>query len=138
MLLTFALLTGECFSRILDNMDNKEFGKRLRIARIDAGYDQQKMVAEELGIERTRYLKYEHGDSMPPMNVLAQICELLNVSADYLLGLSDRPKLRQIKKPAELADLGVQQVQKASDGPLTPAEIAAIRAILALRQPPQG
>lgn len=109
----------------------------MRIARIDAGYDQQKMVAEELGIERTRYLKYEHGDSMPPMNVLAQICELLNVSADYLLQLSDRPKLRQIKKPAELADLGVEQVQKASDGPLTPAEIAAIRAILALRQPTQ-
>lgn len=110
----------------------------MRIARIDAGYDQQKMVAEELGIERTRYLKYEHGDAMPPMNVFAQICELLNVSADYLLGLSDRPKLRQTKKPADLADLGVQQVQKVSDKPLTPAEIAAIRAILALRTPPQG
>lgn len=119
-------------------MDAKEFGKRLRSARILAGYDQQKIVAEELGIERTRYLKYEHGDSMPPLNVLANICALLNVSADYLLGLSEKSQLRQIKKPAELADLGVEQVQKASGGPLTPAEIAAIRAILALRTPPQG
>lgn len=117
----------------------KEFGRRLKVARVSAGYDQQKIVADELGIDRTRYTKYEIGDNFPPLDVLANICKLLDVSADYLLGLrDDHQSLRQIKKPAELADLGVQQVQKASDGPLTPAEIAAIRAILALRQSPQG
>lgn len=112
----------------------QEFGRRLKTARVEAGYDQQKIIADELGIERTRYLKYEHGDCFPPLNVLADICKTLNVSADYLLGLKEEPRsLRKIKKPAELAGEGVEQVQKVGDEQLTPEEIAAIRMFLRLR-----
>jgi transcriptional regulator with XRE-family HTH domain len=64
-------------------------GDRLKRARLSAGYAQQKDVAEALGIERTRYLKWEHGDSQPSLDMLAKMCRLFGVSSDYLLGLED-------------------------------------------------
>lgn len=64
-------------------------GDRLKRARLSAGYAQQKDVAEALGIERTRYLKWEHGDSQPSLDMLARMCRLFGVSSDYLLGLED-------------------------------------------------
>lgn len=113
----------------------KEFGRRLKAARIAAGYDLQRIIADELGIERTRYLKYEHGDCFPPLDVLALICNTLNVSADYLLGLKEEPmNLRQIKKPAALADFNVEQVQVVGSDQLTPDEVAALRAFLRAAQ----
>ena len=112
----------------------KEMGKRIKKARLAAGYDQQKIAADELGLDRTRYTKYEIGDNYTPIEVLTRICRTFNVSADWLLGLrEDHPELRQIKKPAGLADLGVEQVQKAGADQLTPEEVAAIRMFLRLR-----
>ena len=64
-------------------------GDRLKRARLSAGFAQQKDVADALGIERTRYLKWEHGDSQPPLDMLAKMCRLFGVSSDYLLGLED-------------------------------------------------
>lgn len=113
------------------------FGDRLRTARSSGGFKSQKDMAAALGVERTRYVGWENGVNRPSIDMLVKICELLNVSADYLLGLSEVMDLHKIKKPAELADLGVEQVQKTGGDQLTPAEIKAIRAILALRTPLQ-
>lgn len=45
--------------------------------------------AEKLGLSRQTTGFYINGDRIPDIQTLQQICEKCNVSADYLLGLSD-------------------------------------------------
>ena len=69
----------------------RAFGKRLRACRIAAGYNTADSFARELGIDGWRYRKYERGESMPPFDVLEDICRLTDKSADFLLfGVSRR------------------------------------------------
>lgn len=62
---------------------------RLKRARLNAGFSSMKQVSDALGLERTRYLKWEHGDAQPPLDMFVRLCKLFGVSADYLLGLDD-------------------------------------------------
>lgn len=66
-----------------------DMGERLKRARLNAGYATMKQVSDALGLERTRYLKWEHGDAVPSLDMLVRLCRLFGVSADYLLGLAD-------------------------------------------------
>ena len=61
----------------------------MKRARLNAGYATMKQVSDALGLERTRYLKWEHGDAVPSLDMLVRLCRLFGVSADYLLGLAD-------------------------------------------------
>lgn len=70
------------------------FPKRLREARIEKGYTQEE-IADYLGFTRPTYTAYESGRRRPDNDTLAKIAKFLNVSADYLLGLSD------VKAPIE-------------------------------------
>ncbi len=49
----------------------------------------QKSVAEALNIKPQQYERYENGKNVMPITYLANICKFLNVSADYILGLTD-------------------------------------------------
>ena len=42
-------------------------------------------------MEQTQYSRYERGENEIKVNVLIEICKALNVSSDYILGLSDNP-----------------------------------------------
>jgi transcriptional regulator with XRE-family HTH domain len=48
----------------------------------------QKEIAHHLGIKQQQYARYEKGINVMPVTYLSGICEYLNVSADYILGLS--------------------------------------------------
>lgn len=48
----------------------------------------QTQLATRIGVERTMVSLYESGGSTPPSDVLAKLAAALQVSADYLLGLS--------------------------------------------------
>lgn len=63
----------------------RDFGHRLRAARITAGYDRGSDMAKELGIEPPRYRKYERGQSLPPLDILASIVAITGRSSDWLL-----------------------------------------------------
>lgn len=65
-----------------------DMGRRLRLARQNIGLT-QKDLADRVGIGSRNYSKYESGWTFPPPHVLARLCESLDVSSDYLLGLSD-------------------------------------------------
>lgn len=52
----------------------------------------QKEIAEMLGTSQTMYSRYERGANEMPIRVLLILCHYYDVSADYLLGLSDRKK----------------------------------------------
>jgi transcriptional regulator with XRE-family HTH domain len=63
---------------------------RLQSVRVKRGYTQESL-AEELGIEKKQISRWETGNTIPGSDKLGQIARILNVSTDYLLGLSDDP-----------------------------------------------
>ena len=49
----------------------------------------QKEIADYLGIKQQQYARYEKGINVMPITYLAKICIYLNVSADYISGLTN-------------------------------------------------
>ena len=68
-----------------------EVNKALRRFREEFGLS-QKDVADRLGILPQAYSRYETGKFYPKVNDLLKLTATYNVSADYLLGLSDNPR----------------------------------------------
>ena len=52
----------------------------------------QKDVCELLNMKQSQYSRYESGEDEMKIGTFIDICEALNISADYLLELSDEPK----------------------------------------------
>ena len=67
------------------------FGLRLKESRLRLGMAQNEL-ADMLRLNPAAVSKYETGRSNPDLDTLAKICEVLSVSSDYLLGISDSPK----------------------------------------------
>ena len=49
----------------------------------------QAKLADDLGVSRQAITNLKNGASLPSLYLLFNICKYLDVSADYLLGLSD-------------------------------------------------
>lgn len=64
---------------------------RLRIAREKRGLTQHQL-ARICGIGLNQITRYENGLIEPAAVTLGNIAQVLNVSVDYLLGLSDTPR----------------------------------------------
>lgn len=88
-------------------MDNvtKVFSKRLKQLR---GNKSQDDVAKDIGISRGALSYYEKGERNPDINILSSIAKYYNVSADYLLGLSDTPTL-SVEEKAICDTIGLSQ-----------------------------
>lgn len=67
-----------------------EIGARIRKYREDRGIS-QKELAEKLGISNSRVSNWEHGINRPDADILADICEALNVSPSELLDVRLSP-----------------------------------------------
>ena len=52
----------------------------------------QKDVCEKLNMKQSQYSRYESGEDEMKIGTLIEICEALDISADYILRLSDIPK----------------------------------------------
>ena len=61
------------------------YQRRLRDLREDHDKTQQQ-IADILGTSQTMYARYERGANEMPIRHLLTLCELYQVSADYLLG----------------------------------------------------
>ena len=64
------------------------FEERLKSARNDKHLT-QKAVADYLGINLEAYQHYEYGVRKPPFEKIVKLCQLLEISSDWLLCLSD-------------------------------------------------
>lgn len=64
------------------------FNIRLKEVRVSLGLTQQ-FVADLIGATLRHYQKYESGETSPPISKLKDIAIALNISTDYLLGLSN-------------------------------------------------
>ena len=51
----------------------------------------QQEVADKLGIERSSYARYEGSSREPDMGTINRLAAILNVSTDYLLGVTNNP-----------------------------------------------
>lgn len=67
------------------------YQERIRALREDNDL-KQKDLAKLLGVAQTTYSQYEVGSRPLPIDYLIALCKFYNVSADYLLGLSDVKK----------------------------------------------
>ena len=68
-------------------MDMK-YVKRIRDLREDHDLTQQQ-IADVLNTSQTMYARYERGANEMPIHHLVTLCRFYNVSADYILGLTD-------------------------------------------------
>lgn len=65
-----------------------KFNERLKMVRLESGKT-QKDVYLQLGISPNGYASYEQGRTEPNVDTLIKLCKIFDVSADYLLGLTD-------------------------------------------------
>lgn len=70
-----------------------EYYQKIRNLREDKDYTQT-AFAKKLNLERSTYSKYECGTNDIPLNKLDNICNILDVSVDYLFGLSKSKKYK--------------------------------------------
>lgn len=68
-----------------------KFNENLKTARERRGLS-QKEVAENIGVAKSTYSLYESGNREPNVQTIKKIADLLNVSADDLLGIEDEPQ----------------------------------------------
>lgn len=69
----------------------REFGIRLKTALMTHDMSQADL-AERVGVTSVGISKLVKGKSLPTTKNLESICKALDVSADYLLGLTDSPE----------------------------------------------
>ena len=65
-------------------MDSITLGKRIREARMNKQYTQQRL-AEEAGIGQMYLGEIERGTKMPSLKIFIKIMNTLDISADYVL-----------------------------------------------------
>lgn len=65
-----------------------DYIKIMRDLREDNDLTQQE-VAKILGTSQTMYARYERGANELPLHHLIKLCQLYNVSSDYMLGLKE-------------------------------------------------
>ena len=65
-----------------------KFSERIAEAIKSSGLS-QKEIAEKLNITESNITNWKNGENLPSVEVLFNLCKLLNESADYLLGLDD-------------------------------------------------
>lgn len=63
-------------------------GKKIRELRTEKGLKQIEL-AEILNVTQSTIVRYENGKYEPSLSTLIKICKYFEVSADYLLGLTD-------------------------------------------------
>ena len=73
-----------CYYKIMITI--QEIQKRLREA-IQYSNISQKELAEKLGVNPSTVSKYMRLDKFPSIDTFANICQILDVSADDILGL---------------------------------------------------
>lgn len=69
-------------------MLSMSFGSRIKDLRKELNMSQSDF-GKEIGVSGTTISQYESDLRFPDQTILVSICKLLNVSSDFLLGLSD-------------------------------------------------
>ena len=106
--------------------DKEVFADRLKGLREKTGLN-QKECAEKLNISRGSISFYENGERIPDIETIYNMATFFNVSADYLVGLTDLKttdtKIRDICEFLELSEEAIYSLHCASDCGLLPGDL---------------
>ena len=69
-------------------MELKDIQRRLRECITESGIP-QKEIAKRIGVSPQTVSKYMKQDVFPALDTFSRICKEIDVSSDYILGLSD-------------------------------------------------
>ena len=96
----------------------KNFGTRLKEARLKKGYTQEK-TAEHIGVSRSTYALWETGEHMPEYDTLSVICNELAIDLGYLMGdYTERLyNINQISKITGLSEVAIKNLHSMYDNP---------------------
>ena len=89
------------------------FGQRLHDLRTENGYTQE-TLGEKLGVSPKTIGTWERGTREPPMKAIDTLAKLFDVSADYLMGRSDKRHYYDLSTK-ETTDIA-EQAQQIIDG----------------------
>jgi transcriptional regulator with XRE-family HTH domain len=81
-------------------IDGKLIGERIKDRRIKLNIA-QKALAAQVGVSASAINQFEKGEKVPSTSTLIKLAEALDVSSDYLLGVSDNDKIfidRKVKR----------------------------------------
>ncbi|CAM3147633.1 helix-turn-helix domain-containing protein [Lactococcus hircilactis] len=70
------------------------FSDRLKEERLKKGFTQQ-YIADQISRGRITYTNWENGKREPSFKSLVGLSKILDVSADYLLGISNSKKINK-------------------------------------------
>ena len=108
---------------------------RLRQIREERGMT-QKELGDILKLQSSVISKYERGAVALSGDLIRQLCDIFDCSADYLLGISDTPNCKKCPLTIGQGDRIIQSALKgtgllAEDGSLTPGREKAIEEYIA-------
>jgi transcriptional regulator with XRE-family HTH domain len=81
--------TASAMAKTLAPEVRSQFAKRLKEMRIRSGFLRARYFAKSLGIEENRYTRYERAEVEPSLTLIHKMCEILRVSPNALLGLTE-------------------------------------------------
>lgn len=84
------------------------FSDRLKKCREEQGLSQI-AVSQKLNITRQAYNHYETGKRSPSSEMLTRLSALFNVSADYLLGITDIPNFSDQNIKEDVPEVGTPE-----------------------------
>ena len=102
-------------------MDISIFTERVRELRGDRS---QREVAEGIGITQQTYGRYENGARRPDLEIIERMAVFFEVSADYLLGLSDQKapdfEIQSAAVVTGLSQATIEHIQDLTRQPMPP------------------
>ena len=113
-------------------METKTTADRLRELRVDRDMTQRE-VGEVLGIPQQQYSQYETGQIDLPLRYLRKLIDLFDVSADYLLGRTQRPENKSFRNVQVTKDCSCAALLNAALSPSEEDREAAVEYVRLLR-----
>lgn len=90
-------------------MGMEYFGDKLKALRKERGLTQQQL-ADKMELVKGSISAYEQNTKYPSLDVLIKLCTFFQVSADYMLGLSDDMQFKMSALTDEQAQLILQLI----------------------------
>lgn len=104
----------------LNMFDTMMIARKIRQARIDQNMTQMNL-ADAMGVSYQAVSNWERGNSMPDISKLEELCSVLHITVNELLGVEDTS---QAVKVMDAQEMTVEELKEAAPA-LLPAEVKA-------------
>jgi DNA-binding XRE family transcriptional regulator len=105
-------------NNIGNHYDINKVNKRIKEMRILRKYTQQKL-ADSIGVKRQAIINWEKekNNTLPAIENLVDLCEVLDCSMDYLLGSVDSPEIEPISKASHYSGISAEIIRYGVEHP---------------------